>query len=249
MVKGKNKENPEEEKPGEENPEEENLGEEKPISEHVDEAEQIRDLLDKGYSPKQLRDEFDFNRETVRLEIKKRVPPENKDERGEELLPATLKKTEVITPEGIMQEYLVEDGVEGRAMLRGMMMLRAAQRMVMDDVEIMKGQAEADAAKLRPILKLMEETRKEQDAAAERAKASGEEIAERAATGVAEAISPAFEGLRSAITASGSNPMMGMMTDIMGPYLKNMMSQFMPGGGGEQPTTPKGFVRKGGQEE
>jgi hypothetical protein len=53
--------------------------------------------------------------------------------------------------------------------------------MVMDLVNIQKGDAEADAKRMMPILSLMKETRDEQDAAAARAKASSEEIADRAA--------------------------------------------------------------------
>ena len=57
--------------------------------------------------------------------------------------------------------------------------------MVMDLVNIQKSAAEADARRLEPMLKLMQETREEQDAAAARAKASSEDIAARAAEATA----------------------------------------------------------------
>jgi len=46
------------------------------------------------------------------------------------------------------------------------MKFRAAMLMVMDLVNIQKGSAEADAKRMEPILRLMKETREEQDAAA-----------------------------------------------------------------------------------
>lgn len=103
-------------------------------------------------------------------------------------LPVVLKTgkgQEVISPEGIMQQYLMGDGNHGAAMFQGMMMLRAAQLMVLSDVEIMKGQAEAQAIAIKPILDIMEKAREDMDSAAERAKASTEEVALAAAAGAA----------------------------------------------------------------
>ncbi len=152
------------------------------------EAAQINRLLDDGYSGKQLVEKFDFKYSTVRREIKRRERPEDAPVVEVRELPATLKSTEVITPEGIMQRYLLEDGEYGEAMIKGMMLLRAAQRMVMDDVEIMKGQAEANARMIKPILDMMQEARKEQDAAADRARASVAEAAQEAAERTAGAV-------------------------------------------------------------
>ena len=105
-------------------------------------------------------------------------------------LPSVLKTGtgQTITPEGIMRTYLLQDGKDGELMLKGMMLYRAAQLAVLTDVEIMKGQVDAQGKMLKPILDVMIETRKEQDAAAERARGSSHEIAQEAAVSTARAM-------------------------------------------------------------
>lgn len=151
-------------------------------------AEQIRSYLKQGYSVSQLRDQFGFKETTIRQEIEKMVPPE-----GNQLVKASDSKDdglpvmrkmgggmEVTTPEAVLRRYM--DGSEREQIeLRGMMKLRAAMLMVMDLVNIQKAAAEADARRLEPVLRLMKETREEQDAAAARAKASSYEMAREAA--------------------------------------------------------------------
>ena len=87
---------------------------------------------------------------------------------------------EMIAPEAVLKQYM-GGTPEGEVELRAIMKFRAAMLMVMDLVNIQKGSAEADAKRMEPILRLMKETREEQDAAAARAKASSEDIADRAA--------------------------------------------------------------------
>jgi len=91
---------------------------------------------------------------------------------------------EMIAPEAVLKHYM-GGTPEGEVELRAIMKFRAAMLMVMDLVNIQKGSAEADARRMEPILRLMKETREEQDAAAARAKASSEEIAERTAQATA----------------------------------------------------------------
>jgi hypothetical protein len=91
---------------------------------------------------------------------------------------------EMIAPEAVLKHYM-GGTPEGEVELRAIMKFRAAMLMVMDLVNIQKGSAEADARRMEPILRLMKETREEQDAAASRAKASTEEIAERTAQATA----------------------------------------------------------------
>jgi len=91
---------------------------------------------------------------------------------------------EMIAPEAVLKHYM-GGTPEGEVELRAIMKFRAAMLMVMDLVNIQKGSAEADARRMEPILRLMKETREEQDAAAVRAKASSEEIAERTAQATA----------------------------------------------------------------
>lgn len=175
-------------------------------------------------------------REVIREELELK-------EAGNSRLPAVLKTgkgQEVISPEGIMQQYLVGDGDHGIAMLQGMMMLRAAQLMVLTDVEIMKGQAEAQATAIKPILDIMERAREDMDAAAERAKESGEEIAEKAAMGTAGAllgrIDQKFEEAKKekADIATVPNPLMGVFARTMETTLNNLTQRLMGVGGQPQ---------------
>lgn len=87
---------------------------------------------------------------------------------------------ETVAPEAVLKEYMGQTPEE-EVELKAIMKFRAAMLMVMDLVNIQKGNAEADAERMMPILRLMKETREEQDAAAARAKASSEDIADRAA--------------------------------------------------------------------
>ena len=174
-------------------------------------------------------------REVIRQELEQRE--------DDSRLPAVLKTgqgKEVISPEGIMQQYLVGDGDHGVAMLQGMMMLRAAQLMVLSDVEIMKGQAEAQATAIKPILDIMEKAREDMDAAAARAKESGEEIAEKAAMGTAGAllgrIDQKFEEAKKekADIATVPNPLQGVFARTMETTLNNLTQRLMGGGGQAQ---------------
>jgi len=143
-------------------------------------AEEIRGYLRCGYNFEQLTKELHFKDKTVRQEIAKLVSP-----KGNELgkvgdgLPATRKMgggAEVTNPEALLRSYM--DGSNSDMLeLRGMMKLRAAMLMVMDLVNIRKANSDAYALMVKPILEMMKETREEQDAAAERAKASSAEIA------------------------------------------------------------------------
>ncbi len=91
---------------------------------------------------------------------------------------------EITAPEAVLKQYM--GGTEAEALeLKAIMKFRAAMLMVMDLVDIQKGLAEADARRMEPVLKLMKETREEQDAAAARAKSSSQEIAERTAQSTA----------------------------------------------------------------
>ena len=175
--------------------------------------------------------------------IREVIREELEQKEDDSRLPAVLKTgkgQEVISPEGIMQQYLLGDGERGVAQLQGMMMLRAAQLMVLTDVEIMKGQAEAQAIAIKPILDIMEKAREDMDAAAQRAKESGEEIAEKAAMGTAGAllghIDQKFEEAKKEKTdiATVPNPLMGVFARTMETTLNNLTQRLMGGGGQPQ---------------
>jgi hypothetical protein len=108
---------------------------------------------------------------------------------------------EITAPEAVLKQYM--GGTEAEALeLKAIMKFRAAMLMVMDLVDIQKGLAEADARRMEPILKLMKETREEQDAAAARARSSSEEIAERAAQSTAGQIYEAISQNQGQVSSS-----------------------------------------------
>lgn len=223
----------------------------------------IEELLEQGYTPIQIEKEWGYPHSTVRSIAKKRISPKGvaqgakEDKQDESRLPIVLKTgkgQEVITPEGIMQYYLVGDGNEGVAMLKGMMLLRAAQLMVMNDVEIMKGQADAQATAIKPILDIMEKAREDMDAAAERARASTEDVAQAAAAGAAARatmhIDERFEEMMRQKTdiAQTPNPLEGVMARTMETVFNQLTNRMLGGQGGQggQLVTTPGFVDKRG---
>jgi len=209
--------------------------------------ENIRKLRSQGYTARQVKDEFGYARSTVDQVFAEYIQPEGKaeDDDREAGLPVTTKGTEIITPEAIMQR-LANGSDDWHLRLEGMMLLRAAQRMNRDDIEMTRMQAEADATRIRPILELMKETRLEQDAAAQRAKESSMEIAERTAYETAGRLSEvitqnngritdSINQIRQAMGGKEENPLGQILNSIQS--LQQMMQMFgvsMPGMGGTQ---------------
>ena len=224
-------------------------------AEPVDEEtkrEQIENLLDEGYTPVQIEKEWGYAHSTVREIAKKRIAPKGRAGNGEPdmpKLPMVLKAgggQEVISPEAILQGYLLSDGDAGAWMLKGFMLYRAAQLAVMSDVEIMKGQAEAQARAMKPILDVMEQARKDMDAAAQRARESNVEIATRAAAEVGgQAVGwmeEKFNQMQSKKPdiAQTPDPMKGLMARTMETVLNQITGQLF---GGQVGPTP-GLVDK-----
>ncbi len=213
--------------------------------------ENIRSLMRQGYTPKQVKERFGYARRTVDQVAAQFIEPEGKpaDGSGEAGLPVTVKGTEIITPESIMQR-LANGSNDWHLRLEGMLLLRAAQKMNRDDIEMVRMQAEADAKLIEPILKLMKETREEQDAAAARAKASSEEIADRAAYETATQLSQVISQNNARITDSlnqvrqemsgkkddplsqllGMMQSMQQMAQMFGVAMPGMMQGTAPGG-------------------
>jgi hypothetical protein len=213
-----------------------------------DDSDKIRELHELGYTNAQLYKEFGFSRSLVYqvcpVKPERKAPKEEKHEGNDLRLPMTLKTgqgRESLTPEGILQSYLVEDGNAGQQLLKGFMLYRAAQLAVMNDVEILKGQAEAQATMIRPILELMSETRKEQDAAAERAKGSSREIAAEAAHQTAlEMANFIDQRMPKGPPPKDTNEMLTKRIDKMWDMMEHMMEQrMMPGYG--QGKVPEGW--------
>jgi hypothetical protein len=216
-------------------------------------AEQIRSYIKQGFTVKQLNKQFGFSESTIRQELSKLVKPEgeaidDKAKHQDNAWPIIRKMgggAEVISPEAVLRQYMggtPEEELE----LRAIMKFRAAMLMVMDLVNVQKGTAEADAKRLEPMLKLMKETREEQDAAAHRAKESNMEIADHAAYETANQLSQviaqnnvritdSINQIRQAMGGKDENPLGQVLNSIQS--LQQMMQMFginMPGMAGNQ---------------
>lgn len=219
----------------------------------------IDELLDQGYTPRQIEKQWGFPHSTVWDVARKRIEPEGKAGEDNEakqnnapILPVVLKAGsghEVISPEALMRGFMLPDGEMGEWMLKGMMMLRAAQMMVLTDVEIMKGQADAQAKAIKPVLDVMEQARKDMDAAAQRARESNIEIAELAAAGAAaravSRIDEKFEEVRKekADIATVSQPFQGMIARTLETIMDNLTKR-LTGMGGQETSLPPGWTDK-----
>lgn len=209
----------------------------------------IREYRQQGLSARQIKS-LGYNRKTVDDVFREYMKPENipEDEhaRHVEGMPVVIKGTESISPESIMQK-LVNGGDDWHRRIEGMMLLRAAQRMNRDDIEMTRMQAEADAARMKPILELMKETRADQDAAAQRAKESNVEIAERAAYDAAGQLSQvinqnntriadSINQIRQAMGGKEEKSPLGQLLSTMQEMnqLMQMFGMRMPGQPGQQ---------------
>jgi len=209
--------------------------------------EQIERLLDEGYTPVQIEKEWGYAHSTVRDVVKKRIIPLGNPGNGKSgmpQMPMVLKAgagQEVISPEAILQGFLLSDGDAGAWMLKGFMLYRAAQLAVMTDVEIMKGQAEAQAKAMKPILDVMEQARKDMDAAAQRAKDSSLEVATRAAAEVGgQAVGwmdEKFNQMQSKKVdiAQTPDPMKGLLARTMEMMVNQITGQMFGGQAGPAP--------------
>ena len=224
------------------------------VPEEASKAEQIRTYLKQGFTIKQLTDRFGFSETTIRQEIAKVVRPEgeaidDKAKQQDNVWPVVRKMgggMEIMSPEAVLRQYMGGGTPEEQLELRAIMKFRAAMLMVMDLVNVQKGTAEADAKRMEPILRLMKETREEQDAAAQRAKASSEEIADRAAYETAGQLSQvisqnntritdSINQIRQAMGGKEENPLGQVLNSIQS--LQQMMGMFgisMPGMPGAQ---------------
>ena len=201
--------------------------------ESLKERDKIRKLSEMGFSNPQII-ELGF----TRSEVYRACPVNRKGltSRADGFsLPAVLKAgggIEVVSPEAILQSIFPQANADMQSLMKGMMLYRAAQMAVLTDVEIMKGQAEADAKRMQPILKLMEETRKEQDAAAQRARESVMDVArETAESTLGGAIGYLDQFKPKPPPAKTGEELMAKRVDGMLEMMQNMMfGQFIPGG-------------------
>ncbi|MBN1189179.1 MAG: C2H2-type zinc finger protein [Dehalococcoidales bacterium] len=242
------------------------------VPEETSQAEQIRTYLKQGYTVKQLTGQFGFKETTVRQEVAKIIQPEGdiiEEKPKEEMVWPIIRKmgggAEVIAPEAVLRQYMGGTPQE-ELELKAIMKFRAAMLMVMDLVNVQKGTAEADAKRMEPILKLMKETREEQDAAAQRAKDSNAEIADRAAYETANQlnqviaqnnarITDSINQIRQAIGNKEGNPLsellnsMQSMQQLMGMFGVNMTGTQQNQASGETWQPPPITRRKRNQKE
>jgi len=224
------------------------------VTEEASKAEQIRTYLKQGFTIKQLTSQFGFSETTIRQEIAKVVRPggeaiDDKTKQQDNVWPVVRKMgggMEIMSPEAVLRQYMGGGTPEEQLELRAIMKFRAAMLMVMDLVNVQKGSAEADAKRMEPILRLMKETREEQDAAAQRAKASSEEIAERTAYETAGQLSQvitqnnakitdSINQIRQAMGGKEENPLGQVLNSMQS--MQQMMGMFgisMPGMPGAQ---------------
>ncbi len=185
-------------------------------------------------------------RAVIREELERARAAENAEDKTDGAFPVMRKMgggIEAIAPEAVLRHYM-GGTPEGDLELRAIMKFRAAMLMVMDLVNIQKGSAEADARRLEPILRLMKETREEQDAAAARAKASSDDIADRAAQETAghllgamgqnqSQVTGSLDQIRQMLSGKNDDPfsrMVGMMQSMQ--QMSQMFGMPLPGGMG-----------------
>jgi hypothetical protein len=209
-------------------------------------AQEIDDRLRKGYSYDQLVHEYGFSPRSVRRQMDKVVEPEKASSASpgnDRELPVIYKQTEVLNPEAMLRRYLngtYEDQLE----FRGMMKLRAAILMVMELVNIEKGSAEAHAKLMEPVLKLMQEARLEQDAAAQRARASSLEAAREAAEETAARTAQYWDQhlaqlqTHKADIATTQHPMQGLFARLMETMFTNLVGSMFPQPRGQSSLPP-----------
>ena len=184
------------------------------------------ELREEGYKIENIRP----RKSERRQELKKEAVEMASNHR----MPVTVKTTEVVTPEGIMQ-HLLDGSNDWKLRLEGMMLLRAAQKMVRDDVAIYDSLVAAQAKAIEGQLKILRE-----------AKSESEEVALKAATGVGEQVIE-FMGQamkQKADISTAPQPFEGLMAKMMETAMTNLMGAFFPQG-----ATPAGFTVRKVKEE
>lgn len=196
--------------------------------EDLSDAARVKALHELGFSRKQLMQDFNFSRSLVYDVLPVKADRKESKPNNDETLPTVLKGSEVITPEGIMQ-HLVDGSRDWELRLEGMYLLRAAQRMVMDDVQIMREMAKAEADAMKPVLQVMKEAREELDAAAERAKGSVIEVARETAALVAEHFDERLSRLedKKRDIAEVAHPLEGVMARTIETLMGQLMSRLL----------------------
>jgi len=108
--------------------------------------------------------------------------------------------------------------------------------MVLQQIGMLQGLSAAQSETMESQLRILRE-----------AKSESGEVAKQAAQEAASGVARYFEQTKPWLEAS-PDPMVSMMTDLMKPYLQNIMNKFMPFGQNEQgkvgTNLPPGFTFK-----
>jgi len=182
-------------------------------------------LLKKGYSRSQLITDFGLPERSVDAAIKQYKglhadSSNTKQTKGNgeikaETLPAKAKTGEGVIPEFIAAEMVnIFDGDDRdqRIFMAGMSVPLMGLRLFAEGV--------------KPFIDLLTVWQRGQAEAAAATQDSYRKIAEEAAAGVAEIISPAFESLKASVTASAPDPFRAMFANAMQPLLGQALGSF-----------------------
>jgi uncharacterized C2H2 Zn-finger protein len=224
--------------------------------EEASEAEQIRSYLQQGLTYEDLMGKLHFKETTVRQEMAKMIIAERQAEKGEEesLLPVVLKdgKGETISPEAVYYQLVREDGLDGARDFKALMKWAASIELAQRMAQVRKTESEATVKMFEPMLEMIEKSRQELDAAAQRnreammevASAAAGEAAARVASHDDERFSRMQQPQKKDI-AEVQDPMKGLLARTMETIL-NQITGTMFGGGqqGGQPSLPPGWQDK-----
>jgi hypothetical protein len=189
---------------------EENLSAE--VDHLLEEGLSQKDIEARGYSPSLVR-------QRIRKRLKAGKGASGSSGRSGSL--AVRKERELVLPEWVAAQLDLFDGSERdkRIFMSGLTIPLLGLRLFCEAME--------------PFTRLLGTWQKGQSAAAAEAQGSSIQIAHEAAASAVEAIAPALDSLKTAITASSPNPMLSVLASVTEPFLKQAMGQllgaFMPG--------------------
>jgi|GEM_PF-4850634 len=198
--------------------------------------ESIRDLLRKGYSPRQIKEQFDYARRTVDAVVAEGIEPEGKGDgklqrREDSALAPTMKEKETIVPEWLAgQVKTLYDGDERTAQV-----FMAGMSIPLLGIRLF-------AESMRPFGDLLKLWNAGQVEAARAVQGSGQEMARQAAHDAAMQVAGYFEE-RKPWLEGGTDPVRAMFADAMRPLIENVTRAFMPQQEGQE-GAPPGFTRR-----
>jgi hypothetical protein len=201
--------------------------------------DRIIGLLRKGYTRRQLINDFDLAERTVDSAIKEYkeqdgdIVDEAKKNNGSDTkalaIPPKLDIKQVIAPEYLINHLSFVDGDQRQTFVDALLVYEAARRSVMEDVVILQGLATVNAQTTETQLKVLRA-----------AKSESSEIAQAAAEEAAGIVGQqVVELARQAATAGSPNPMASMLVQTVQPYFAQMIGRMfdMFSGIGQAPGT------------